>query len=78
MVFTKKKGGKRKEKKSTPREATSSNRPKKHCQWSEVSMLGAMKAVKEGLMGVNRAALEFAVPRTTLKDRISGRVIPWD
>ncbi len=26
-------------------------------------------------MGVNRAALEFGVPRTTLKDRIAGRVV---
>ena len=32
-------------------------------------MLGAMEA------GVNRAALEHSVPRTTLKDRLSGRII---
>ena len=38
-------------------------------------MVGAMEAVQEGRMGVNRAALEFGVPRTTLKDRISGRVV---
>ncbi len=37
-------------------------------------MLGALKAVKDGSMGCNRAALEFGVPKTTLKDRISGRV----
>ena len=36
-------------------------------------MVGAMKAVEEG-MGVNRAAEEFGVPRTTLKDRVAGRV----
>ena len=34
-----------------------------------------LEAVTEGKMGVNRAALEFNVPRTTLKDRVSGRVI---
>lgn len=35
----------------------------------------ALEAVTEGKMGVNRAALEYNVPRTTLKDRVSGRVI---
>ena len=29
----------------------------------EESMLGAIKAVQEGTLGVNRAALEFAVPK---------------
>ena len=37
-------------------------------------MLGALKAVKEGTMGLNRAATEFCVPKTTLNDRVSGRV----
>ncbi len=49
------------------------NRPKKYRAWTDESMTGAMKAVHEG-MGVNRAALEYGVPRTTLKDRISERV----
>ncbi len=31
-------------------------------------------AVKDG-MGINRAALDHEVPRTTLQDRVSGRVI---
>jgi hypothetical protein len=76
MALTKKKkGGKGKENRRAPVKGKVPNRPKKHRQWSEESMLGAMNAVKEGLMGVNRAAFEFAVPRTTLKDRISGRVI---
>jgi len=35
-----------------------------------------MKAVQEGRLGVNHAALEFGVPKTTLKDRIAGRVVP--
>ena len=30
--------------------------------------------MKSGEMGANRAALEHGVPKTTLKDRISGRV----
>ena len=37
-------------------------------------MLGALKSVSEGTMGVNRAATEYGVPRTTLKDRVSGRI----
>ena len=37
-------------------------------------MLGAMKAVEAGEMGRNRAALEFGVPPSTLKDRLTGRV----
>ena len=38
-------------------------------------MKRAYDAVTDGKMGVNRAALVFNVPRTTLKDRVSGRVI---
>ena len=33
-----------------------------------------MEAVKSGKVGTNRAAREFDVPATTLKDRLSGRV----
>ena len=51
------------------------NRPAKLRSWSNQSMLGAMEAVRTGSMGVNRAALEHSVPQTTLKDRLSGRII---
>ena len=38
-------------------------------------MAGAIKSVLDGKMpGVNRAADQYSVPRTTLKDRLSGRV----
>ena len=47
--------------------------PQKYRQWSEESMVGALKAVSQG-MGINRAALEFGIPKTTLKDRVAGRV----
>ena len=60
-------------KKCKLKEAGVPDRPEKYKQWSNDSMLGAMKAVSEG-MGINRAALEFGVPRSTLKDRVSGRV----
>ena len=39
-------------------------------------MAGAIKCVMDGRMGVNRAADQYGVPRTTLKDRLSGRVTP--
>ena len=38
-------------------------------------MSGAIKSVMDGKLGVDRAADQYGVPRTTLKDRLSGRVI---
>ena len=38
-------------------------------------MTRAIDAVKSGRMGINQAALEYAIPSTTLKDRLAGRVI---
>ncbi len=37
-------------------------------------MKRAMEAVKNGELGVNCSALLHGVPRTTLKDRIAGRI----
>ena len=51
-----------------------SNRPAKQKQWKEESMIAALKAVREGEEGVNRVAALYGVPRTTLKDRLSGSV----
>ena len=42
--------------------------------WDPESMAKAMNVVISKEMGVNKAAEQFDVPRTTLKDRISGRV----
>ena len=50
------------------------NRPERLRQWSNQPMLGAMQAVRDGTFGINRAALKYSVPKTTLKDRMSGRV----
>ncbi len=63
----------RSEKKSE-RTTEKPNRSSKLTAWDDVSMLQAMQAVKEGRMGVNCAALEHGVPKSTMKDRISGRV----
>ena len=38
-------------------------------------MVKAMHAVKLGRLGVNRAALEYEVPKTTLKNSLSGKVV---
>ena len=50
------------------------NRPKKLKLWSEEQMSLAVEAVRSGEMGVRRAHQEFGVPKSTLHDRISGRV----
>jgi len=33
-----------------------------------------LEAVKSGRLGINRSTKEYNVPRTTLKDRVAGRV----
>ncbi len=43
----------------------------KYRQWAERSTLDALQAVRDGNFGVNHAALEYAVPHTSLKDRLS-------
>ena len=46
----------------------------KRKQWSEESMVAAIDAVKGG-KSVLRAAKQFGVPRQTLGDRVSGKVV---
>jgi len=55
--------------------ASKQNRPKKLSQWNEDSMRCAYEAVTSKKIGVNRVALEFKVPCTALKDRVSLKVI---
>ena len=47
---------------------------KKRKQWSSESMAAAIDAVKGG-ESVARAAKQFGVPRQTLGDRVSGKVV---
>ena len=80
MARRKKKGvsakkGENKENQPQESQHKASNRPAKLRIWSNQAMLQAMETVKSGYMGMNRAAIEHGVPRTTLKDRLSGRVI---
>ena len=49
------------------------NRADKRIQWSEESMTGAIKAVVKG-SSISGAAREHGVPRTTLQDRVLGKV----
>ena len=45
--------------------------PKNTKKWSEKSMSSMIKAVIDGKIGVNRAADQYGVPSSTLKDRVS-------
>ena len=66
--------GRRKRKRKAPVRKETCNRPKKYKKWSEESITGAMKAVADGLLGVI-VTNEYGVSRTTLKDRLSGKVV---
>ena len=52
---------------------TSTSRPKVFKSWNDECMKLAILGVSEG-MSVRRAAYEFGVPKSTLQDRISGKV----
>ena len=48
-------------------------RPPRYKQWGE-QLGNAFKEVKEGRLSVQRAAELYNVPKSTLSDRVSGRV----
>ena len=49
-------------------------RPPRYKQWGEEQLAKAFKEVKEGRLSVRRAAELYNVPKSTLSDRVSGRV----
>ena len=52
------------------------NRPAKRKQWSGEQMTAAMEAVTDRTaVSINQAAREYGVPASTLKDRLSCRVV---
>ena len=52
------------------------SRPAHYKEWDEVQMGKAIEAcVNEG-MSIRQAAFHFGVPKSTLRDRMSGRVVP--
>ena len=55
--------------------APRANCPSKRKQWSDQQMRDAMKAVSSGTLSTNQAADTYGVPRSTLKDRLSGHVV---
>jgi len=62
--------------KSAPAVLQSPRRPKKRRQWTDESMVAALEAVKQG-EPILRAARTHGVPRTTLQDRVHGKVTHW-
>ena len=59
--------------KSAPAVLHSPKKSRKCKQWSNESMVSALEAVKDG-MPVKRVATVYGVPRSTLRDRVSGNV----
>ena len=45
-------------------------------KWSEETMALAVDAVLRNGMSVHRAAQDYDIPKSTLGDRISGRILP--
>ena len=51
-------------------------RPLRYKHWTPESMHAAMRAVIEESKSVREAAQQYDVPKSTLGDRLSGRVLP--
>ena len=51
-------------------------RPKVYKEWSVENMEQAYQAVMHDGVSIRRAAVEYNIPRTTLGDRVQGRVLP--
>ncbi len=50
-------------------------RPQKYKNWSDENLEKAVDAVKYG-MTLRRAAAEYRIPKSTLHDHISGKILP--
>ena len=64
----------RKQDKAAPEPMKTINRPAKRKQWTEEQITKAMELAQSGVMSRNRAAEACGVPKSTLKDRLSGCV----
>ena len=64
----------RKSKSSIPGYKKSPNRQQKRKQWNEAQMLSAIETAMSGV-SANQATRQHGVPPSTLKDRLSGRVL---
>ena len=47
---------------------------KRRMKWTDEQMVAAIKVVEKNKSGINQAAITHNMPKTTLKDRLSGRV----
>ena len=50
------------------------SRPSKYKAWSDSSLHEAVTAVQQQKLSIRRAAMEFEIPKSTIHDRISGKV----
>ena len=57
-------------------QAVTDSRSKKFKQWSEDVMEKAINAVINDGVSIRRAAEDYGIPKSTLGDRISGRILP--
>ena len=57
-----------------PKTFVSLERPSSYKTWDEQNLMMAYKAVKEKKMSVRQAAICYNIPKSTLSDRVSGRV----
>ena len=53
----------------------SDSRPSKYKSWDGVKMAQAFTSVTQERMSIREAALQYGVPKSTLGDRLSGRVL---
>ena len=68
--------GRKKRPNKKPSPMKTANRPAKRKQWTLEQMTAAIEAYRSGFSpSINQAARDHGVPPTTLKDRISGRVL---
>lgn len=61
---------------SIPGERSSKNRPTKYRCWDDINMREAINSVTLEGFSVSNASKIHGVPRSTLSDRIAGRVLP--
>ena len=54
--------------------SVSRERPPRYKEWGEEQLQRAYQDVKEGRLSIRRAAELYSVPKSTLSDRVSGRV----
>jgi hypothetical protein len=53
---------------------TQKERPPVYKEYQDDRLVRAYEAVRDGHLSIRRAAEEFSVPKSTLADRVSGRV----